>query len=151
MCTCLVKFWLSAGPEPQASAAVPAASPASVARRVSMIALPQIFDRKLQRYHRRLASNRLAERDRRDRSGEDVGDDAGIPADVLLLRLLAELPALTGLGDERLRRCDLAVLRRITAADLYGVVGFDQAPAGVGVARRKGTTVGELAPDHHRR
>src|SRR5215213_8698185 len=43
MCTCLVKFWLSAGPEPQASAAVPAASPASIARRVSMVVLHQIF------------------------------------------------------------------------------------------------------------
>src|SRR6266852_120662 len=103
MCTCLVKFWLEAGPELQASAAVPAASPASVARRVSMFALPQIFIA--------VANGTTAawlrtgsQKERRDRSGKDVGDDAGIPADVLLLGLLAELPALTGLGDESLRR-----------------------------------------------
>ena len=40
---------------------------------------------------------------------------------------------------------DLAVLGLVAAADLHGVVGLDQAPAGVGVARREGCAVGQLA------
>ena len=40
---------------------------------------------------------------------------------------------------------------RVAAADLHRVVGLDQAPAGVGVARREGAAAGKLAADHHRR
>src|SRR5262245_40438276 len=84
---------------------------------------------------RRWSAPPLAGAWRNGGSGENVGDDALIPADVLLLRLLAQFRALAGLGDERLGRGDLAVLRPIGTADLHRVVGLDQAPAGVGVAR----------------
>src|SRR5262245_30034745 len=85
----------------------------------------------------------------RHASRKNVRDDPCVPADVLDLGLLSYLRALAGLRYEGLGRGDLAVLRRVAAADLHGVVGLDHAPAGVGVARREGAALHQLAADHH--
>jgi len=53
--------------------------------------------------------------------------DAGVPAHVFLPGCLSHLVAFARLGDETFDLGDLAVLRLVTATDLDGVVGVDQA------------------------
>src|SRR5262245_19061882 len=100
---------------------------------------------------RKAAADRAAARyqSRKDQSAENIGDNAVIPVNRLLVVLLTDVCRFTFLADEAGGLFDLALARLVTCSDADVVVMRNQAPAGIGIARRKCTRLGDFGLDDH--